>query len=82
MKELSTNYDIKRLYADIYSVLTTARNKVYSAVNFTMVQSYWQIRKLITDEELGGKQRADYGKFLMKELSQRMTHDFGKGFYE
>ena len=39
MNELSTNQDIKRLYADIHSVLTTARNKVYTAVNFTMVQS-------------------------------------------
>lgn len=82
MNELSTNQDIKRLYADIHSVLTTARNKVYTAVNFTMVQSYWQIGKLITDEELGGKQRADYGKYLMKELSQRLTQDFGKGFDE
>lgn len=82
MNELSNNQDIKRLYADIYSVLTTARSKVYTAVNFSMVQSYWQMGKLITDEELGGKQRADYGKYLMKELSQRLTQDFGKGFDE
>lgn len=82
MNELSMNHDIKRLYADICAVLTTARNKAYSAVNFAMVQSYWQIGKLITDEELGGKQRADYGKYLMKELSQRLTQDFGKGFDE
>lgn len=80
--ELSMNHDIKQLYADICTVLTTARNRVYSTVNFAMVQSYWQIGKLITDEELGGKQRADYGKYLMKELSLRLTHDFGKGFDE
>lgn len=82
MNKLFGNQDIRRLYADIYSVLTTARSKVYTAVNFSMVQSYWQIGKLITDEELGGKQRADYGKYLMKELSQRLTQDFGKGFDE
>lgn len=82
MNELSMNHNMKRLYVDICAVLLKARNKVCSAVTFAMVQSYWQIGKLITDEELGGKQRADYGKYLMKELSQRLTHDFGKGFDE
>lgn len=65
MNELSMNHNMKRLYVDICAVLLKARNKVCSAVNFAMVQSYWQIGKLITDEELGGKQRADYGKYLI-----------------
>ena len=82
MKELSKDSNFKQLYADICHVLSTARGKAYSAVNFAMVQSYWQIGKLITDEELGGKQRADYGRYLMKELSERLTRDFGKGFDE
>ena len=82
MKELSKDSNFKQLYADICHVLSTARGKAYSAVNFAMVQSYWQIGKLITDEELGGKQRADYGRYLMKELSERLTQDFGKGFDE
>ena len=65
MKELSKDSNFKQLYADICHVLSTARGKAYSAVNFAMVQSYWQIGKLITDEELGGKQRADYGRYLI-----------------
>lgn len=82
MQELSNTNTLKRLYAEIYEVLSDAKRKAYSAVNFAMVQSYWQIGKLISDEELGGRQRADYGKYLMKELSARLTRDFGKGFDE
>ena len=52
---------------------------MYRAVNFVMVQAYWEIGRLITDDELRG-QRADYGKEVMKNLSVRLTQEFGKGF--
>ena len=54
---------------------------MYRAVNFVMVQAYWEIGRLITDDELRG-QRADYGKEVMKNLSVRLTQEFGKGFDE
>lgn len=54
---------------------------MYRAVNFVMVQAYWEIGHLITDDELRG-QRADYGKEVMKNLSVRLTQEFGKGFDE
>ena len=47
-----------------------------------MVEAYWNIGRVIVEEEQKGKKRADYGRFLIKELSERLTKDFGKGFDE
>ncbi len=46
-----------------------------------MVLAYWQIGKMIVDKQ-GGEARAKYGDGLIKELSIKMTKDFGKGFTE
>ncbi len=40
-----------------------------------MVQAYWQIGKLIVVEEQKGKKRAEYGSFLLKELSEQLTNE-------
>jgi predicted GNAT family N-acyltransferase len=45
-----------------------------------MVQAYWHIGKVIVEEEQRGKAKAEYGEYLLKNLSQRLTKDFGKGF--
>lgn len=47
-----------------------------------MVQAYWQIGKLIVEEEQKGKKRAEYGSFLLKELLEQLTTEYGKGFDE
>ncbi len=47
-----------------------------------MVQAYWNIGRLIVEEEQRGKQRAEYGRYLIKELSIKLTKDYGKGFTE
>ena len=47
-----------------------------------MVEAYWNIGKLIVEEEQKGEKRAEYGNFLLKELSEKLTNDFGKGFSE
>jgi predicted nuclease of restriction endonuclease-like (RecB) superfamily len=70
------------LYNDIKSILQQARQTAYRAVNFTMVLAYWQTGKLIVEDEQKGKKRADYGKNVLKELSDKLTKDFGKGFDE
>ena len=44
-----------------------------------MVEAYWQIGKSIVEEQ-NGEERAEYGTGLLKELSNQMTRDFGKGF--
>ncbi len=71
-------------YEDIYSkikeTLLLSRDQAYSAVNFAMVQAYWQIGRIIVEHEQNGNARADYGKSVLQELSSRLTKDFGKGF--
>ncbi|MDO9302266.1 MAG: PDDEXK nuclease domain-containing protein, partial [Anaerolineales bacterium] len=70
----------KKLVTDIQSILNTARQKSYSAVNFAMVEAYWKIGRRIVEEEQKGKGRADYGTQLIKSLSDSLTGEFGKGF--
>jgi predicted nuclease of restriction endonuclease-like (RecB) superfamily len=69
-------------YRNIAEILQTARQNAYRAVNFVMVEAYWNIGRLIVEEEQKGKQRADYGTYLIKNLSVRLTEEFGKGFDE
>ena len=69
-------------YRNIAEILHTARQNAYRAVNFAMVEAYWNIGKLIIEEEQLGKQRADYGSRLIKTLSLKLNEDFGKGFSE
>ncbi len=45
-----------------------------------MVQAYWQICRLIIEDEQQGKQRAEYGKKVLVELADKLTTEFGKGF--
>jgi hypothetical protein len=45
-----------------------------------MVQAYWQIGKRIVEEEQQGEQRAEYGSYLVKELSAQLSKEYGKGF--
>ncbi len=59
--------------------MINARNKVYSTANFAMIEAYWNIGKKIIEKQ-GGKDKAEYGLGLIKELSTQMTKDFGKGF--
>ena len=77
MTEL-TEYD--KFYQNIKDILIQARSKAYRAVNVTMVEAYWNIGRAIVEQEQQGKERAEYGKYLIKDLSKRLTQDFGKGF--
>ena len=66
-------------YTSIRDVLEQARKRVYRNIQSEMVLAYWQIGKMIVEKQ-GGKERAKYGDGLIKELSTRMTRDFGKGY--
>ncbi len=69
-----------RLYKKIKNILEEARSKTYRTVNFIMVKTYWNIGRLIVEEEQKGKAKAEYGKYLIKELSEKLTKDFGHGY--
>lgn len=66
--------------SEIKQIVIQARGKAYSAINSAMIEAYWQMGKRIVEEEPQGKERADYGKQLLKELSKELTKEFGKGF--
>lgn len=68
------------VYQRIRSVLAEARGRAHRAVNFAMVQAYWEIGRIIVEEEQKGKERAGYGTRLINGLSQRLSGEFGKGF--
>lgn len=68
------------LITDIKQLLQNARNSIYQTINSTMTQTYWEIGRRIVEEEQGGVARAEYGKGLIKQLSDELTKEFGKGF--
>ena len=68
------------IYQTIKIILQTARDKAYKQVNFIMVEAYWNIGKQIVEEEQKGEDRAKYGSYLIKELSKRLSKEFGRGF--
>ncbi len=74
----NNNLDIN-VYQHIRETVLMAKNKVYTAVNFAMVEAYWYIGKQITEAK---GERAEYGKQLLKYLSQQLTNEFGAGFSE
>ena len=76
MKNLSN----KKLFDAISLLLDEARGKLVQSVNQTMVSSYWEIGRLIVEDEQMGSERAEYGKKVMEQLSTQLTLDFGKGF--
>ena len=80
MKKKEVLKPVKSTYQSVKQILEEARKTAYSAVNFAMVQAYWNIGKVIVEEEQRGKTKAGYGKYLLKDLSRRLTDDFGKGF--
>lgn len=67
------------IYERIRSEVEKARQKVYATVNLTMVETYWNIGKQIYEAQ-DKNERAEYGKGLLKFLSQKLTKEFGKGF--
>lgn len=69
-----------KLYSQIVDLLQSAKNKVVRTVNQTMVLTYFEIGRMLVEEEQGGKERAEYGKEVVNGLSKILTKEFGKGF--
>lgn len=69
-----------RFYESVAKVLADARCNAYRAVNFAMVAAYWQVGRMIVEEEQRGKERAGYGEELINHLSERLVSDFGNGY--
>ena len=70
----------KDIFIQIQSIISNAQTKAIRAVDNERVLMYWQIGKIIFEEEQQGKDRADYGKYLIKTISETFQPQFGSGF--
>jgi len=71
---------LAKLSEKISILLNESRQRVIQTINHTMVLTYFEIGKMIVEEEQNGKERANYGSQLLSGLSVSLTQDFGKGF--
>ena len=78
-KEIANKND-NILYTRIAEILERSRSFVVTTVNTTMVKTYYEIGRIIVEDEQKGQIRADYGKEVLKNLSKKLTEKFGKGF--
>ena len=65
---------------DIRSIINSARQNAVRSVDFCRVQMYWHMGKRIFEEEQQGKDRADYGAYLIKNLAEQLEPEYGSGF--
>ncbi|WP_300506254.1 YhcG family protein [uncultured Duncaniella sp.] len=81
------NFQIDTMYSghlvsEIKQIIQQGRTAAYTAVNASMISTYWNIGKRIVEEEQHGAERAEYGKEIIKFLAEELTHEFGSGFSE
>lgn len=75
-KEISDMQDVKssdKFYSRVAQLFRDAKRKMSILVNMVMVYSYYEAGRMIIDEEQNGSERAAYGKYILQELSSRLT---------
>ena len=70
----------EQFYTEIRQIIETARTNAIRSVDFSRVQMYWLLGKRIFEEEQQGKDRADYGAYLIRNLAEELTPLYGSGF--
>ena len=78
-KTLKTNIS-NTFVNDVCSIIEKGRQQAYTAINASMIETYWKIGKRIVEEEQCGNERAEYGQRIIEHLSQELTKRYGKGF--
>ena len=77
-KTTLTNQDA--FVGEIRTIIDKARSTAVRSVDFYRVQMYWNIGRRIVEEEQHGKERADYGTYLIKNLAKELEPEYGSGF--
>ena len=70
------------LFDKIAVLIDNARQKVATVTNLTMVHTYFEVGRMIVEDEQHGKEKAEYGKHILKNVSKRLVQRFGDGFSE
>jgi len=79
-KRKATFAKLGPLIAEVRSLIQSARHTAASTINTLQVLTNFEIGRRIVEHEQKGKKRAGYGQELLKELSTRLTEEFGRGF--
>ena len=69
-----------RMIEEIRDVIISSRNKIAYEVNNTMLLAYWNVGRIIVENEQNCNIKAEYGKQIMKELSKELRKILGSGF--
>lgn len=80
MNDLTARREVSAMIREIQSILDNARSNVARQVNRELLNTYWNIGRIICEYEQSAPERADYGKRTLKEISKELTREFGKGF--
>ncbi len=80
MADIQQHIENNELALRIAQLIETAHAHVYAAVNTAMVNTYYEIGRMIVDDEQNRQQRADYGKQVLQNVAKQLTKKFGKGF--
>ena len=80
MSKIEKGIESSMVYLQIKELMKNARKQISVKINNILVQTYWEIGKIIVEDEQKNKERAEYGKKLLKELSKKLTKEYGKGF--
>jgi predicted nuclease of restriction endonuclease-like (RecB) superfamily len=76
------NFNHSDFFNEVAQIIERARKTVVKSVNITMCVTYYEIGRMIVEQEQNGNNRAEYGSALLQELSAYLTNSFGKGFSE
>lgn len=71
---------MNNVVSQIISLLEEARQRVATEIHTIQLSTYWQIGKIIVEDEQKHSDRAEYGKQTLKTLSKALTEEYGKGF--
>jgi len=74
------SFNSKKLLEDARKIIETAQSNAVRSVDFCRVQMYWNLGKRIFEEEQQGKERADYGAYIVKSLAEKLEVEYGSGF--
>ncbi len=77
---MDKNLQSAALFDSISKLVWDAQKRVYQKVNSELIQLYWNIGRLIVEDEQKGSSRATYGEEVLKNLSESLMIEFGKGF--
>ena len=80
MNNLLIHNEEKDFIESLKQIVHSARKMAYASVNYAQVASNWLIGRRIVEQMQGGKEKAEYGTYIIKIASEALTKEFGQGY--